>query len=439
MYIDDVYSSLLGSNFALLDLERVEILRGPQGTLAGKNSIGGSIKLSSKKPTGDNDGFAESRTVSTSVPMYARAALTGVGAPVDVAPGVGLAPNLYAFTFEGDDPVNATTKAAFVHTVWHLTDAMNLTAGYRYTEEDKDYTFIRVFPGTDIPHPFFGSGPDNVNGKKSIFADERSDFRLGVDYRWTDDFMTYVQYSTGYKGGGISPRPYFSSQAVPFGPEELEAFEVGAKSSLFDNRVRLNGAVFFNKYTDIQLGVQTCPDITPNNAPGPCAAVVGGADADVKGAELETEILVIDRLSIDASASYIDFEYTKILPTVAGVTKDMVTPFTPEWKFSAGIQYEAPLGDVGSLTPRLDAAYTDEVYAAALNNERSLVKSYTIANARLTWRPQNEDWQTALEVTNLFDKYYYRNKFDVSSSAGAVSATVGAPRMWAVSLKRNFQ
>ena len=350
-------------------------------------------------------------------------------------------PNLYAFTFDGNDPVDATTKAAFIHTIWHLTDQLNLTAGYRYTDEKKDYTFVRTIVGTDIPHPFFGPPGSSVNGTTGKFAGTRSDYRLGLDYRWTQDFMTYVQYSTGYKGGGISPRPYFSTQAQPFGPEQLDAYEVGAKSALFNNRVRLNAAVFYNKYKDIQLGIQSCPGFTPNNAAGPCAMEVNGGNATVKGAEVEAEVLIVDGLSIDASASYLDFKYNTLLPAVidAGVTKDMVTAFTPKYKFSAGVQYEIPLGNLGSLTPRVDASYTDSVYAATLNNANSFVPSYTIANARLTWRSNEDEWQTALEVTNLTDKYYYRNKFDVSASEGALSATVGAPRMWAVTVKRNFK
>ena len=63
IYVDDVYyATLTGSLLDLLDLDRVEILRGPQGTLAGKNSIGGAIKLFSQKPTGEGGGYLEAAT-----------------------------------------------------------------------------------------------------------------------------------------------------------------------------------------------------------------------------------------------------------------------------------------------------------------------------------------------------------------------------------------
>jgi iron complex outermembrane receptor protein len=84
--------------------------------------------------------------------------------------------------------------------------------------------------------------------------------------------MTYAQIATGFKGGGVNPRPFFVQQAVPFNPEKLTAYEAGFKSDLLDRHLRVNGAVFLNKYKDIQLTVNNCP--FPGVPPTPCALPV---------------------------------------------------------------------------------------------------------------------------------------------------------------------
>ena len=71
--------------------------------------------------------------------------------------------------------------------------------------------------------------------------------------------MTYLQFATGFKGGGVSPRPFIAAQAVPFNPEKLKSYEVGLKSDLFDRTLRVNGSVFFSKYNDLQLTLASCP------------------------------------------------------------------------------------------------------------------------------------------------------------------------------------
>ena len=71
--------------------------------------------------------------------------------------------------------------------------------------------------------------------------------------------MTYAQVSTGYKGGGVSPRPYFPSQAIPYSPETLTAYEAGVKSQWLDRRLSLNLAGFINKYKDFQATILRRP------------------------------------------------------------------------------------------------------------------------------------------------------------------------------------
>ncbi len=78
LYVDDVYyATLTGSLFDLLDLDRVEILRGPQGTLAGKNSIGGAVKLYSQRPEGDNWGYVSAPTAAATGSTCAPAPTSG--------------------------------------------------------------------------------------------------------------------------------------------------------------------------------------------------------------------------------------------------------------------------------------------------------------------------------------------------------------------------
>ena len=110
------------------------------------------------------------------------------------------------------------------------------------------------------------------------------------------------------------------------------------------------------------------------------------------------------------------------------------------------MQYEADLGSSGSLTPRIDVAYQGALAGTATNPVAgtpsalySTTDSYTLANARLTWRNADKDLDVSLEVTNLFDKYYFLNKFDLTGAgAGTISGMPGRPREWAVSVKKKF-
>ncbi len=334
--------------------------------------------------------------------------------------------------FLGDDPVLAHTKAGFAQATWHATDKLNFTGGVRYTDEDKSYTYSRLSrDGT--PAPVVGP----LNGQVGTFSGSRWDYRADVDYRWTPDFMTYAEFSTGFKGGGINPRPFNVAQVQPFGPETLDAYEIGFKSQWLDRKVRLNAAAFYNQYKAIQIALLSCPQF---GGPGPCALPVNAGNANVKGAEVEAEVHPVGGLEIDGSASYLDFKYIgSSLNPNTGVTTGMVTPYNPKFKWSIGAQYEFPVGDKGSLTPRIDAAYQSAIYTNAINGPLNRINGYTTANARLTWRAAEGGWEAAVEVTNLTNKLYYVTTFDLTGAGGgSVAGQPGMPREWAVSVKKSF-
>jgi iron complex outermembrane receptor protein len=352
----------------------------------------------------------------------------------------------------GPDLTTAHTYAAFAHATWHVTDKLNISGGVRYSLEDKTYVYRRHNPDGTVPQPcptpnaFDPENPPNcslygLNGTSARFPGpsgeaKRWDWRVDANYQFTPDVMGYAQVSTGYKGGGVNPRPFFVTQERPFKPETLTAYEVGLKTQFLDRRARLNLAAFYNDYNDIQLSLSSCPAYSP--APtAPCLMPANVGSAHVKGVEAETELHPIGGLEIDGSVSYLAFHYTKITDPSAGVTVGMVTPYTPTWKWSLGAQYAIPIGDAGVLTPRVDAAFQSKVYADPVNRDGwSDIPGYTTFNARLTWRPSGGDWETSLEITNFTNKLYYTYKFIPSNLY--VAGTPALPRQWAITVKRNF-
>ena len=403
--------------------------------------------------------------------LRARVDLPYVGA--SVPPFCGGRPRCYGpLSFvHGPDTTPSATRALFAHTTFHLTDALEISGGVRSSWEHKTYTYARHNPDGSVPAPCLPGTPFNIgnspncslfglNGSSARFPGptgeaQRWDWRADVDYHVTRDVMVYVQYSTGYKGGGVNPRPFYISQELTFGPETLTAYELGLKTQFFDRRMRFNAAGFFNKYENIILTLSSCPIAGPGFA-APCALPANVGSADVKGLEFETELHPVAGLEMDGSLSYLDFKYTRVDP-VSNVRPDMTTPYTPKWKWSFGIQYEIPVGDIGTLTPRLDGSYQSEIYTSAINcgppraaaapygavcqgtgGGTNHIDGYATFNGRLTWKSMEGGWSASLEVTNLTNKLYYSVLFDSTASAGYEAATPGVPRQWAVTVKKTF-
>lgn len=337
-----------------------------------------------------------------------------------------------------DDYIPSTSKSAFAHLVWHVTDRLNLTGGIRYTKDEKSYSFKRgnVFlPG----QPTYTTA-SAIDGKSSTYSGDRWDFRANLDYKLTDDILAYAQFSTGYRGGGVNPRPFVVEQAVPFGPETLNAYEIGLKTDLFDRKLRVNVAAFMNDYKDM-IFTNTAPTVVNGVTVSPVNGTpVNAGDGKFEGFEVEASLRPIEGLTIDGNLSYLDFSLKRLGAsgaTIAGITLDSVAPYAVKWKAAGGIQYRADLGALGSLSPRVDIAYQSSFYTNIDNNPGTLTPGYTIVNSRLAWQSPDKDWEVVLSVTNLFDKFYYQNKFRGPAIA-SVTGQPAPPREWSISVRRSF-
>lgn len=382
----------------------------------------------------------------------------------------------------GPDTTPSTSKALFFNGTLHPTDAWNVSGGVRRSWDEKTYTYFRRNP--DLTVPFQGppldpaypapvceffqgkptAGPTGIGNTPNClltgiydlegkFKGSRWDWRIVTDYRFSDSIMAYASIATGYKGGGINPRPFFGpstgecppfsynpdgsvipappcNQIKPFDPETLTTYEMGFKTDFFDRRVRLNGALFFNKYNDIIFILSACPS-------SPCIRPTNVGKADVWGFELETTLRPVDGLLIDGSMGYINVSYDKDSVAPAGLHGDETFPYTPDWNYSIGIQYDWDIGP-GIITPRFDGFYRSEIFTDTANTPFSKIDGRFLANAKLTYTTADDNWRVSLTVENLFDKYYFLSVSDITRSLGAVTAVPGLPRTWTVTAKYSF-
>ncbi len=374
----------------------------------------------------------------------------------------------------GPDPTPAENKALFANFTLHPTEAFNITAGLRESWDTKDYVYLRHNPdGTDIQGPcnfFLGAavaGPTGIgnqpncllfglNNATGHFDGSNFDWRVAMDYRFSPEVMAYAQVATGYRAGGVNPRPFFgpsspNNQIKSFNPEKLTSYEMGFKTDLFDRRMRLNVSAFYNDYKDIILTLSACPI-------SPCLQPNNIGKAHVKGFEVETMIKPTPAFTLDGALSYLDFKYTGFTASttaLGGLTLNMVTPYTPKWKYSFGAQYDIENVAGGTVSARFDGSYQSHVFTEAINYDdvavaavsgplatyhaSNKIPGYFLGNARLTWKQDSESpFSVSLEVQNLFNRYYYTSLYEQYASPRTVSGAPGLPRTWAVTLKKDF-
>ena len=159
--------------------------------------------------------------------------------------------------FNENDTFGTKSKSAFVHGQFDITDALSMTAGARYTDESKTYAF---------DHSPYLQVPGELQ-----YGSNHFDWKVSADYRFTPAAMVYASVSTGFRSDGAQPRPFTpGQQRVPVPAEELTSYEIGTKLDLLERRLRLNLALFTDKYDPrIFSGFGTQCNAPSNLDPGP--------------------------------------------------------------------------------------------------------------------------------------------------------------------------
>jgi iron complex outermembrane receptor protein len=309
--------------------------------------------------------------------------------------------------------VENSNYAVFAQADYHIHPALTLTAGGRFTREDKTVQIATFVPVTaasrcnfvtescmyNFPGPAFPGAP----GSESW---DQFTPKLGAQWQPNEDMFVYGHWSRGVRSGGYNVRNTSLVVPIPpgpYGPELQDAFEVGLKSDWLDNRLRINAAAFYNTIEDIQRDInQTDPVV------GVVQVTRNTADATIKGFELELAGALTDELVLFANVGYLDGRYDAIYFDLDGDriigASDLALniPRLSKWSYAVGATYARSLPGDFLLSLRADYGYRSRAAYTDANTAYLAPIEDLSASATLTL-PQGH-WSFSLYGRNLLDK-----------------------------------
>ena len=316
--------------------------------------------------------------------------------------------------------------AAFAQATYDLTDALHLTLGGRFTDEQKSFTpdqiiyqnyyagFSNLVPADNplaaLDAPFLQAGERILPLlEKDIDISEFTPM-ANLAFDLSDDIMVYLSYSEGFKSGGFTQRvfppivaPFTAPAGTPdidliptYDPEFVEVLELGFKGTFMDGRVRVNGALFTTVYEDLQVQVF--------NSVAPVTQNIG--EASIEGLELEVVASPGNGWFAEASLSLLDANYDEIDTGNTLIARDNDFERVPETAASLGLSRELLLGDNGTLILRGDWSYRSKTFNDAYNTALLETDSTDLIDASVRWLSADEAWTVTLSGINLTDEEY---------------------------------
>jgi len=343
-----------------------------------------------------------------------------------------------------DSKLTTDYLAVFGQATWNITDAIALTGGLRWQQEDKKADILQW---ANDPAPSLISlvlAPSAVSGEG--LERDTDDVTWSVTPQWniTQDAMLYATAAHGFKSGGFNTG--FGRLPIAdreFKDEDVTHYEAGVKLELLDSRMRLAASTFYTEFDDYQDAVFIGAQFTVGNA----------EQAELKGAEVEGTLLLTESLTADFAVSYADFIYeentagqcypgrTPDSPTTPGAC-DLSGDHpvnAPEWKSHLGLQYETPVS-WGEVYTRADWSWTDDYNTSFSGDPRLVQDAYSWVNLRAGTRW--DAYEVVFWLDNATDETVANLEAVMNIYAiptdGSYQSFLQAPRSYGVTFRANF-
>lgn len=343
-------------------------------------------------------------------------------------PGV---PNI-AFVAQPGDYISARTKlethsiAAFGQTTWHINERWRATGGLRWTDEQKDADLRVAVDSTAISASLTGLSfltsvttpiDDDFSRSKS-----KVNWLASTSFDIFEDTMLFGRASTGSKSGGFNT-VNGTPEEREFDDEDTTSYELGAKSTLLESRLRVNASLFFTQIDDYQFQQQLNTGIGTR--------VSNQAQVETAGLDLELQALPLPNLTLTAGLIYMSkYQITD------GPNKGAELPFTAEYSGTVSATLMLPLAD-GAIYSRTDYSYMDDhLTTGSVNPTSKDLQDRTTLNTKLGWR--NDHWNLSVWGKNLTNDIYAGLTAETFLVTGMDAYFLAPPRTYGATLRYDF-
>lgn len=337
------------------------------------------------------------------------------------------------------------TISAFGSVTWHILPPVQINLGARYATVRKEgHRTVRFgvgVPGTLLapnrPDVGFVEGPLSAQQAlatslgatlgdflETVRTDDKFQPSVGLQWKVSPGLNAYAAYSKGFKAGGFG----LSAFRNVFGPETVDAYEIGLKGSAFDRRLNFNIAGYLSDYADFQ---ESTVNILPN---GSIQTIVANASSvRAKGIEAGLSARVVRGLNFNADVAYLDSHYRNFPSGPCTVLQSINTrncvqnlsgkrrAFAPEFSGNVGLTAEVPFGDfVFKLAPSL--YFTTRYFQSANADPLFEQPAYVKFDLRAAISDSADRWEIAFVGKNLNDEITASFRQSLTGAVGSFFA-----------------
>ncbi|MBD2859408.1 TonB-dependent receptor [Spongiibacter sp. KMU-158] len=288
-------------------------------------------------------------------------------------------------------------------------------------------------------------GPYTDESAKPLSAHEQEwTGKIGLDYRFNDNLMMYTSFSRGFRSGNFNAGVYYEEREFEnayAAPEFLNAYELGFKADFWDQRARINSALFYYDYTNQQF----------INVVGVSNFLENAGGSKIYGLESEMFFALTEKLTMQFGLGLLESEYTDLyLSNVQTVNNDddevdlsgneLIS--APALSANISIDWEILSNEHGYLSMNVNGNYQDDQWYSAYNDkigyENIRQEAYALYNARLTWFSSNEDYSISVWGKNITGTEYDGYAINLQAGFGFDYFQQGAPTTYGLEFSYRY-